>query len=56
MALSQEHLVTNADLRAAITEQTSTIRATIIDQTRWFVGCVAGIVAIATTILKLTGS
>jgi hypothetical protein len=47
--------VTNAELRAAITEQTSSIRATIIEQTKWFVGCVAGIVAIATTIIKLTG-
>lgn len=56
LALSQEHLVTSAELRAAINEQTSTIRATIIEQTRWFVTCVAGIVAVATTIIKLTGS
>jgi hypothetical protein len=55
VALSQEYLVTNAELELKFAQQNAMLRQALLDQARWIVGAVAAIVGIATAILKLPG-
>lgn len=60
VALSQEHLVSNADLDLKFAQQNANLRQAMLEHARWIiatvVGFTAGIVGLAMAILKLTGS
>jgi|UPI00082DCF92 hypothetical protein len=57
VALSQEYLVTDAELQAVIKDQNAMIRASQLELTRWFLTgvtvIVSAIVGLAVAILKL---
>lgn len=60
VALSQEHLVSTADLDVKFAQQNANLRQAMLEHARWIIVTVVsfttGIVGLAMAILKLTGS